>query len=212
MYPSAASPCLVLCTRPVGPTLLRYHGSGDFVVAVDGGCVQAASLGLGVDLAVGDFDSAAPPANAREIIRLPREKDDTDLMFALKLCLARGFRTFHILGALGGRFDHSIAALHAVLHLAQNGARGLLADETCEVHCLAPGTHTFSARPDAYFSLFPAGGAAHGVTLAGLQYPLHNAALIPGDPIGTSNEFTAQTATVTFTEGFLYAVLADKTA
>ena len=141
--------CLVLCSRPVAPTLLRYRAGGDFIVAVDGGCIQAASLGLAVDLAVGDFDSAAPPLDAREIIRLPREKDDTDLMFALKQCLARGLRQFHILGALGGRFDHSAAALHAILHLAQSGARGLLADETCEIHCISPGTHVFSARPNA---------------------------------------------------------------
>ena len=83
-------------------TFLR---EGDFFVFCDGGLEHAEGLGIKPDLVVGDFDSCDADVLAKwqsscEIVRLPREKDDTDTVFAVKLALEKGFDDFPRTGSL----------------------------------------------------------------------------------------------------------------
>ena len=90
---------------------IRLSGS-DLVIAADGGFDYLKKLGLRADIVLGDFDSLSDSQNLPEdFIRYPKEKDDTDMMIAIKEGLARGYRTFRIYGGLGGRLDHTIANL-----------------------------------------------------------------------------------------------------
>ena len=75
---------------------------------------------------------------------------------------------------------------------------------------LLPGEHTITARRGWYFSIFSAGDTACGVTLEGLKYPLHEATVTNFFPVGVSNEFAADTATVRFSEGMLYLMLSRR--
>ena len=59
-------------------------------------------------------DSLREAPRGGEIVRLPAEKDDTDMVAALRLGLARGYRDFRLYGAAGGRIDHTIANLQDV--------------------------------------------------------------------------------------------------
>ena len=73
-----------------------------FVVAADGGLDHVRAFGIDADFVVGDFDSITgdrPTQNDRTIA-LPSEKDDPDLLSALKIGWLRGARTFHIYGEL----------------------------------------------------------------------------------------------------------------
>ncbi|MBQ8235704.1 MAG: thiamine diphosphokinase, partial [Clostridia bacterium] len=69
---------------------------GDLVIACDGGLYPLQRLGLLPDLAVGDFDSFTDDPEklipSDRIVRLPKEKDDTDCLYALRLGLERGYR------------------------------------------------------------------------------------------------------------------------
>lgn len=108
-----------------------------FVVAADGGLDHARAFGIDADFVVGDFDSITgdrPTQNDRTIA-LPSEKDDPDLLSALKIGWLRGARTFHIYGALGGRIDHTISNIQLMALLADRGATGL------------PGTATDRSSP-----------------------------------------------------------------
>ena len=60
------------------------------------------------------------------------------------------------------------------------------------------------------FLHFQRRGAAPGVTLEGLKYPLHDYTLTHAFPIGVSNEFAAETATLRFSAGMIYLVLSRK--
>ena len=63
-----------------------------FVVAADGGLDHARAFGIDADFVVGDFDSITgdrPTQNDRTIA-LPSEKDDPDLLSALKIGWLRG--------------------------------------------------------------------------------------------------------------------------
>lgn len=198
---------VIFASRPVSAGMRQYVPPGAFVAGADAGWQNAVSLGLFVDLALGDFDSSPRPDCAREVIVLPPEKDDTDTHFAAKELLRRGYNDFVLLGVFGGRRDHEMANYHTMLHLAQSGARVLAAAEDFEARCLAPGTLRLPRGSWQWLSVFAAGGPARGVRLRGVKYPLTDAVLTPDTPIGTSNEFAADEALIECTEGCLYVMV-----
>ena len=74
-------------------------------------------------------------------VRLPPQKDDPDLLSALKVGWSRGAREFHIYGALGGRIDHTIANMQLMALLASHGGIGYLYGDGSIVTYFTPG-HT----------------------------------------------------------------------
>ena len=163
------------------------------------------------DLLLGDYDSAPRPKAGAKTVFLPAEKDDTDTYYAARKALELGATDVVIVGGLGGaRLDHTLANLQTLVFLAKNGVCATLADTDNEVTALLPGTHRIQARPGWYFSIFSAGEQAPGVTLEGLKYPLHDYTLTHAFPIGVSNEFAAETATLRFSAGMIYLVLSRK--
>lgn len=207
MNSEQSRPCVIIGSRPLQAGMLCYVQAGAFVIAADAGWQQAGALGLTVDLAVGDYDSSPAPTHLPAVVRLPPEKDDTDAHYAAKEALERGFRDITLLGMLGGRADHSLAALATLLHLAQSGADALLADEHTEIRCTGPGNMLRVPRVEgAYLSVFPAAGQARGVRLRGVKYPLTDAVLRPAVPLGVSNEFAAEMAEVSCETGWLHVL------
>lgn len=198
---------VIFASRPVSAGMRQYVPPRAFVVGADAGWQNAQSLGLVVDLALGDFDSSPQPDHVKEVIVLPAEKDDTDTHFAAKELLRRGYESFTLLGALGGRPDHEMANYQTLLHLARQGAEVLAADEGFEVRCLGPGTLRLARGDWRWLSVFAAGGKAAGVTLRGVKYPLADAVLTPDVPLGVSNEFAAQQAEISCNEGCLYVMV-----
>ena len=182
---------------------------GDACLAADGGLRYAQALGLSVDLIVGDLDSADPTALAAAgqaripLLRLPREKDETDMLAAIRIGLERGYRRFALYGATGGRLSHTLANLHCLDHLARHGARGVLYDEREWITLIRNGTLCFDASRQGIVSVFAYGGEASGVTLTGLKYPLDHVTLTGSFPLGVSNEFTGAPAAVTVVCGAL---------
>ena len=69
-----------------------------------------------MDALIGDFDSVRLKLPTDAVItRLPAEKDDPDLLSALKVGWAKGSREFHIFGGLGGRVDHTISNIQLMV-------------------------------------------------------------------------------------------------
>lgn len=176
--------------------------AGDLVIAADAGWQRAAEFGLTAHIAVGDFDTAPPPEGI-ETITHPVRKDDTDLLLAAKVGLARGYRSFVLLGVSGGRPDHSIAAYQTLLWLNEQGVNGYLCGDGMTATILKGERITLTAPNDTLFSLFAVGGTAEGVTIKGASYPLENAVLTPSLPLGISNRFTEAPLTVTVEQGSL---------
>ena len=75
---------------------------GDFVIAADGGYQILLERGVTMDLVVGDFDSIGFRPDHPNVVDLPVEKDDTDMMAAIRLGRERGFRSFCLYGGTGG--------------------------------------------------------------------------------------------------------------
>ena len=177
----------------------------DYVIAADGGWRWCRSAGLTPDLLLGDFDSLGEVPAFDHILRVPVEKDDTDTGLALREGLRRGCGEFFIYGGTGGRrLDHTLANLQSLAFLRENGARGWLYDRDFVYTVIKNETLTLRREVDwGLVSLFALGDRARGVTLTGLQYPLDHAELTCAFPLGVSNHFAAETATVTVEDGLL---------
>jgi thiamine pyrophosphokinase len=180
---------------------------GDFVIAADGGYEYALECGVRVDILVGDFDSLRCRQDSLpeelETIALPQEKDDTDMRAALKIGMQRGFRRFRIYGGLGGRLDHSIANLQCLADIAAQGAEAHLCGAEVAVTALAGGSISFAAGAAGTVSVFSHTDESRGVCETGLKYRLSDATLTNAFPMGISNEFTGEPATVSVRDGVI---------
>lgn len=201
--------CYIVGARPLDGAL-GPREEGDLLIAADGGLASLERLGEEPDLVVGDFDSLGRVPRGEKVTVLPREKDDTDTMYALRLGLERGFRRFLIYGGLGGRLDHTVANLQTLVYLNRQGAFGLLAGEGMCAVAVTEGTLVFPAGLRGYCSVFSAMGEAGGVTLEGLKYPLDRADLTGAFPLGVSNEFTGVPARVRVEKGTLLVLWEDQ--
>ena len=182
--------CVVIGSAPVGQNPFDHIGrDGCFVICADGGYDTAVRFGFRPDLLIGDFDSVKTslPSDV-ETIRLKVEKDDTDLMAAVKEGIKRGFERFVLTGVLGGeRFDHSVANLCVLQYLCSQGCRALIDQDDCRVFLLRSGRLTLSGEKGCTVSVFPFGCASCEVSYTGLQYPLTHALLSPEFRLGVSN-------------------------
>ncbi|MBR5296105.1 MAG: thiamine diphosphokinase [Clostridia bacterium] len=195
--------CHVVGAGDFAPHLLKT-GKDDLIIAADAGYDHLRRAKITPHLYIGDGDSLGFTPEGIETVLLPTVKDDTDIHAAVKVGLSRGFRTFYIYGALGGkRFSHSLANLQVLSFLDQNGATGILIDENYSVFLLNKGVHTFDFEK-GYFSLFDFEGGAK-VSVKGAKYPLEEASLPPFATLGISNEGEKNT-TVTVHLGSVFVV------
>ena len=190
--------------------LLLYPKKEDMVIAVDGGYRYLE--GQRIDLVVGDFDSLAYVPEHFNVIQLPPEKDDTDMLFAIKEGLRAGYQTFYIYGGTGGRVSHTIANVQCLAYLAEHGAKGYLIDSQEILTLLVNESITFDKSCKGYLSVFSYGESAKGVTLEGLKYLLSDATLTQSMPLGVSNEFVGKEARVTVREGALLLIVQKQDA
>ena len=179
-------------------------GDTDIVIAADGGLRHLLQRNIRVDVVLGDFDSLGyTPENA---IVLPTEKDDTDVLFAVKLGMERGFQTFFLHGCLGGRMDHSFANMQILKYISESGGRGYLFGENCTMTAVTDGVLDFGADAMGTISVFSADDKSTGVDLVGLKYPLDNYTMRNSFPIGVSNEFTGKVSKVSVGRGTLFVM------
>ena len=168
-------------------TLLEYLDPDDFNVFCDSGLRHQEWLGIEPHLIVGDFDSHDDPHLDVETIVLPREKDDTDTVFAVKEALKRGFDDFLLLGVVGGRLDHTLGNVSILLMLHSLGKRALLVDDYSEMEIVSKDpVRIDDSLP--FFSLLNISGTAEGITVEGAKYPLRDAEIQCTYQYGISNE------------------------
>ena len=190
--------------------LIRRPAPEDTVIAADGGWRICREEGIVPDLLLGDFDSLHTVPDFGHIRRVPVEKDDTDMMLAIKEGLARGETDFRLYGGVGGRTDHTIANLQGLLYLAERGAQGWLYGDRERVTAICGGELCLPARDRGIVSVFCMGADAQGVTIEGGQYTVHDAVLTASFPLGVSNHFVGNPVRVSVTQGSLLIALIEK--
>ena len=197
--------CVIVGAGDLTGTQLHLP-EGAYLIAADAGLNYLRAQGLKPDLIVGDFDSLGNVPQGDNVLVSSPEKDDTDMLLAVKQALSRGFEQLLIYGGLGGRLDHTLANLQTLSFIADRGAQGFLigCGSVCTVvknACLS-----VSSGAQGTVSVFSWGGQAEGVTLKGLKYPLENYTLSNAFPIGVSNLFTGSEAKISVREGALLVI------
>lgn len=180
----------------------------DVIVCADSGLEYARRCGVVPSIVLGDFDSfhGSFPSDA-EIIRLPKEKDDTDTLFAVRLGMERGVREFLIAGGIGGRLDHTLGAVQTLNWLVSRGASAAMDDGRQFLEVLqGPAEREYSGDFRSYCSLLSLSPRVTGVTLSGFRYPLTDAVLTYDFPLGVSNEIRDPVAVLKFSEGRLAVI------
>lgn len=196
-----------------GIELAALADRADLVIAADGGAEHCAAAGVVPDVVMGDFDSISSSllkkleGGGKKIIPYPAEKDFTDLELALKYAVDNGGKEIVVLGALGARWDMSVANLmllgadflqHAVVRLVVENQEAVLLRGGHEI--------TVHGNIGDLFSLIPLGRNAHGVTTEGLRYPLDNETLFFTATRGVSNQLCSANATIALDAGLLLCI------
>ena len=182
----------------------------DFVIYCDSGLLHLENLGAHPNLVLGDFDSHPDPGLPVETIRLPREKDDTDTVFAVKEAVRRGFREFLLVGVVGARLDHTLANLSILLDLDSRGIPGCILDDYSEIEIVSQNPVEIAGEW-AFFSLLNITGTARGITVTGAKYPLDRGEITCEYQYGVSNEvLPGQTARVSLEQGRLLLIKVRK--
>ncbi|MCL2517755.1 MAG: thiamine diphosphokinase [Oscillospiraceae bacterium] len=177
-----------------------------FIIAADGGFKY---LHTKPDLIIGDFDSLPNVPDHGNIIRLNKEKDETDMFAAIKEGIANDCETFHIYGGTGGRIDHTLANIQSIAYLAEIGFQGYLHDKDYIITAIKNQSISFGSKHSGYLSIFAHDKMNRGVTLTGLKYSLENADISNTFPIGISNEFIGVESTVSVKDGTLIVIYSN---
>lgn len=214
----------------------------DMVIAADGGADEAAARGVVPDLVVGDFDSIAAanrptpadpdqgdgataalsapssslsrkPSAAARYRHLPAEKDDTDMLAAVKLSWEAGCRIFQIYGGLGKRMDHTLANLNLISMVAASGGRACLYGDRMIVTAISRGSLSFApwhCGDRAMVSVLSATDRSEGITERGLKYQVEGMTMTNLEVTGVSNEFLPDTpARIGLDRGIVYITYPD---
>lgn len=201
---SKTSVCYIICALPQNHSFSPKPG--DLVIAADGGYAHMG--GIKPDFVVGDFDSLGYVPEGEKVVRHPAEKDDTDTMLAARIGIERGYRTFLLLGGVGGRLDHTLANIQTLAFLRENGARAALIGEGETITLIQNEALRFRAGLSGIISVFSYGAVAYGVYERGLAYALTDATLTDTNPLGVSNAFTGEPAEVRVRDGRLVVLFA----
>lgn len=189
--------------------LREVPDDSDYVIAADAGYKYCRENNIIPDLVLGDFDSLGCIPEHPNTMTLPVEKDDTDMMLAVKLGIEKGYKHFFIYGGTGGeRPDHSVANIQSLLYLANRGCRGWLFGEKYVWTVIKNGA--VKLRGEGAVSVFCIDGSAEGVCLKGLKYELTDHTLSSDFPLGVSNELRGE-AQISVVHGSLLVMYPYKT-
>ena len=190
---------------------LNCAGSA-YILCADGGALNADKFGLAPQTIIGDLDSldegqvASFTAAGAEIILFPAEKNETDLELALLWCIEQGASSISILGALGGRFDQTLANIYLLALPALEGIPIEVIDGQQSIRLLRTGRHQIDGQARDTISLIPLGEPVRGITTVALKYPLSGETLKMGPARGISNVMLTDQAIVEIESGILVLI------
>jgi thiamine pyrophosphokinase len=181
--------------------------SDTLVLSADGGYLNALKFGLTPNVCIGDFDTLKTLKTTIDptctVLTHPTDKDDTDTMLCVKYALSKGCDSIYVYGALGGRFDHTMANVQTLEYITNSGAVGYLVDSQNVVTMQGVSSRVYPKLDGFnYYSILAVSGSAV-VTSTGLKYPLSNTTLTRDFPLGVSNVILEAQASLTIHQGLV---------
>jgi len=206
-------PRIVICTGgQLGAWALAHIKPDDLLIGADSGARFLITNGLRPDIAIGDFDSVSEEdlleirkISGQTIACDPIDKDYTDTEMAIRLALDLQPTEIILLGALGTRFDHSLANVHLLALSSQQQVKMTIIDDHNKISLISD---QLIIEQQGYpnVSLLPLSLKVEGITLDGFQYPLTDAELTIGQSLGISNVLISSTGTISIRTGLLLVI------
>ena len=141
-----------------------------------------------------------------EKLDLPVEKDDTDTMAAIRYAVQEGYSEIFLYCALGGRLDHLLGNVQSAVFAVERGCRVRIIDTDNLLYFFTDGALTLPPRAGWSLSLLSLTDRCENVSVTGVKYPLRDATLTNGFPIGVSNEWRGE-AQISVGGGVLLVVM-----
>ena len=196
--------CYIFGAMPVSSFDFKIN-ENDIVIAADSGIVNTKKFNIEPDYIIGDFDSLGyTPTNTNTIIH-PVEKDDTDMMLAVKLGFEKGYKKFRIFGGIGGRLDHTYANIQTGSYISEKDGNAVFYGENENFTVIKNSQLTFDKRNKGNISIFALENCEK-VNIRGTYYELENGCLTPDFPLATSNKFNDQETIVSVRNGKLLVI------
>lgn len=133
-------------------------------------------------------------------------KNDPDILSCIRIAMDMGYSEFHLLGASGGRMDHSIANQQILGFLAKRGLRGYLYGESQLITAIHNESLKIPEGHRGYFSVLSLSDESRGVTERGFKYCIDDVTLNNLTPTGLSNELVGEAAELSVREGILLVI------
>ncbi|MGL4485005.1 MAG: thiamine diphosphokinase, partial [Anaerovoracaceae bacterium] len=248
--------CAVITTYFEGDFEKTFNSSEySCIICADGGYNQATKSNVSVDYIIGDFDSINENlyyfqeivenntnnfcktedkfVKTPKLIKLNREKDETDTAEAILKAIELGFSDVDIIGGVGGRLDHTIANIQNIYRFSHKISIKMY-DEKTSVYMINSQLNKKAIlkqpfiskrdqqnsssenkdkatnaknREEKYISLFAFAGDCLIKKTDGLKYPLKDYALKESFPLGVSNEAISDTVEIEIESGTLLVIL-----
>lgn len=206
-------PRIVICTGgQLGAWALAHIKPDDLLIGADSGARFLIKNGRRPDISIGDFDSVSEEdlleirENSGQTIACdPIDKNYTDTEMAIRLALDLQPTEIILLGALGTRFDHSLANVHLLALSSQQQVKMTIIDDHNKISLISD---QLNIEQQGYpnVSLLPLSLKVEGITLDGFQYPLTDAELTIGQSLGISNVLVSSNGTITIRKGLLLVI------
>lgn len=182
--------------RKIKKDYFKSIGTGKWV-GVDYGAYYLIKRGIIPVYAFGDFDSVSQKElntikKTLEIDIVPRQKDYTDFELSLHQLVDKGYREIDVYGAMGGRIDHEIANIQALVHPDFVDYDIRLLNEKNTVVSLNSGRHEVMKESGMhYVSIIPMYPDTE-ITLNGFEYDVEKLIMEIGKTLTVSNAFKHQ--------------------
>ena len=196
--------CVIIAGSPETDSnfIKDFVMDNDYVICADRGYYFAKNAGITPDIVVGDFDSYSDEiSDDCEVVTLNPVKDDTDTIHSIDIAIEKGYRDIIIIGAIGGRIDHSFANISALEYLHCKGAKGVLISKNERIEFLCKGDYNYNGYKGKTFSLFPFGCSEVCVSYSGAKYPLDRYFIKSQIPLGVSNVFLSDKCKINIYDG-----------
>jgi thiamine pyrophosphokinase len=181
------------------------------IICADGAARKLLELDIFPAFIIGDMDSTEEEIlryfeqMGSKLIRYPEEKDETDTWLALEHAFGMAPDEIIILGALGGRIDHTLANVSLLVMAAEKGIRTRIVDELCELF-IVDDTAAIEGKIGDTVSIFPFSSRVSGITLEGFEYPLSDGIMEIGAPFGISNRLAEERGIISVGSGYLLVI------
>lgn len=195
---------------------LKNYGA-DCIIVADGALEQVDRLRIQFQYLVGDFDTIDPQILQRYendptlyVERHIPEKNETDSELAMWVALSGNPDQIDILGATGGRMDHTLGNIELLYQALERGISCSIYDEYNRISLIKQKKQFY--RVDCYgtyISFLPFLEQALDVNLRGFKYPLTHARLHKGSTLAISNELQEDVGEVEVGEGLLLCIEAS---